>query len=50
LPDPIVLARLGAAEGVEAWRARNRREGLPRPLYLRGVNITLPSGERRTVE
>jgi tRNA threonylcarbamoyladenosine biosynthesis protein TsaB len=50
LPDPVVLARLAAAEGVEAWRARNRREGLPRPLYLRGVNITLPSGERRTVE
>ena len=29
---------------------RNAQEGLPRPLYLRGVNITLPDGARRTVE
>jgi tRNA threonylcarbamoyladenosine biosynthesis protein TsaB len=50
LPDPVVLARLAVAEGIEGWRSRNRTEGLPRPLYLRGVNITLPSGERRTVE
>lgn len=50
LPDPVVLARLAVVEGVEAWRARNQADGLPRPLYLRGVNITLPSGERRTVE
>ena len=50
LPDPIVLARLAERDGGEAWRVRNRTEGLPRPLYLRGVNITLPTGERRTVE
>jgi tRNA threonylcarbamoyladenosine biosynthesis protein TsaB len=50
LPDPVVLGRLAVAEGIEAWRAHNRTEGLARPLYLRGVNITLPSGERRTVE
>ena len=25
-------------------------EGLPRPLYLRGVNVTSPDGARRTVE
>lgn len=50
LPDSVVLARLAAAEGVERWRARNGAEGLPRPLYLRGVNITLPDGRRRTVE
>jgi tRNA threonylcarbamoyladenosine biosynthesis protein TsaB len=37
-------------EGVERWRGRNRTDGLPRPLYLRGVNITLPNGARRTVE
>jgi tRNA threonylcarbamoyladenosine biosynthesis protein TsaB len=49
-PDPAVLARLAGETGVEAWAAQNRREGLPRPLYLRGVNITLPSGARRTVE
>ena len=50
LPDPVVLARLAEVEGIDAWRVRNRTEGLPRPLYLRGVNITLPTGERRTVE
>jgi len=49
-PDPVVLGRRALMEGVEAWRARNRAEGLPRPLYLRGVNITLPDGARRTVE
>lgn len=49
-PDPVVLGRQALADGVEAWRTRNRAEGLPRPLYLRGVNITLPDGARRTVE
>lgn len=49
-PDPVVLARLALRADVEAWRVRNREEGLPRPLYLRGVNITLPDGARRTVE
>ena len=49
-PDPVVLGRLALVDGVEAWRARNRAEGPPRPLYLRGVNITLPDGARRTVE
>ena len=50
LPDPLTIARLAADAGVEAWHARNAREGLPRPLYLRGVNITLPDGARRTVD
>jgi tRNA threonylcarbamoyladenosine biosynthesis protein TsaB len=50
LPDPILLARLALADGVETWRVRNRAEGLPRPLYLRGVNVTSPDGTRRTVE
>jgi tRNA threonylcarbamoyladenosine biosynthesis protein TsaB len=50
LPDAVVIARLALADGVEKWRELNRREGLPRPLYLRGVNITLPDGARRTVE
>ena len=49
-PDPAVLGRLADGLGVGAWRLRNRAEGLPRPLYLRGVNITLPDGARRTVE
>jgi tRNA threonylcarbamoyladenosine biosynthesis protein TsaB len=47
--DPIVLARLASAEDAAAWRERNRREGLPRPLYLRGVNVTSPDGTRHTV-
>jgi tRNA threonylcarbamoyladenosine biosynthesis protein TsaB len=50
LPDAVVLARLAAATGIGGWRARNVQEGLPRPLYLRGVNVTLPDGARRTVE
>ncbi len=50
LPDPLTIARLAADAGVETWRARNAREGLPRPLYLRGINITLPDGARRTVD
>ncbi len=48
--DPVSVARLGLCEGVEIWRARNANEGLPRPLYLRGVSITLPDGARRTVD
>jgi tRNA threonylcarbamoyladenosine biosynthesis protein TsaB len=50
LPDPLVLGRLAAEVGADTWRTRNEREGLPRPLYLRGVNITLPDGGRRTVD
>jgi len=50
VPDAAIIARLALADGVEHWRERNRNEGLPRPLYLRGVNITLPDGARRTVE
>ncbi len=50
VPDPVALARLAVAAGIDAWRHRNAREGLPRPLYLRGVNITLPDGARRTVD
>ena len=49
-PIPVVLARLASVDGVEGWRDRNRTEGLPRPLYLRGVNVTSPDGTRRTVE
>ena len=50
LPDAGTIARLALQDGAERWRERNRAEGLPRPLYLRGVNITLPDGARRTVE
>ncbi|MGQ0583733.1 MAG: tRNA (adenosine(37)-N6)-threonylcarbamoyltransferase complex dimerization subunit type 1 TsaB [Reyranella sp.] len=48
--DPVVVARQGLAPGIDAWRARNESEGLPRPLYLRGVSVTLPDGARRTVD
>lgn len=49
-PDPVVLARLADQAGAAAWHQRNRQEGLPRPLYLRGVSVTSPDGTRRTVE
>lgn len=50
VPDAVALAHLARRDGVEIWRRRNSAEGLPRPLYLRGVNITLPDGARRTVD
>jgi tRNA threonylcarbamoyladenosine biosynthesis protein TsaB len=50
LPDAPTIARLALEQGIERWRERNRAEGLPQPLYLRGVNITLPDGARRTVD
>src|SRR5262249_10171318 len=50
LPDPVSLARIAMADGIDAWLLRNKAEGLPRPLYLRGVNVTSPDGTRRTVE
>ena len=50
VPDAVTLARLAANSGIDVWRSRNAEEGLPRPLYLRGVNITLPDGARRTVD
>ncbi|SKA10758.1 tRNA threonylcarbamoyladenosine biosynthesis protein TsaB [Enhydrobacter aerosaccus] len=50
LLDPVVLAHLATVTDVQDWDRRNKAEGLPHPLYLRGVNITLPSGERRTVD
>jgi tRNA threonylcarbamoyladenosine biosynthesis protein TsaB len=45
-----VIARLASVDGAAGWRSRNRVEGLPRPLYLRGVNVTSPDGTRRTVD
>lgn len=41
-PDPVAMARLA--------RQRGGDRQPPRPLYLRGVNVTLPDGARRTVE
>lgn len=48
--DANMLAQLAAGQGVDHWRRRNEAEGLPRPLYLRGVNVTSPDGSRRTVD
>lgn len=50
LPDAVTLGRLALQGGIAAWRSCNLEHGLPRPLYLRGVNVTLPDGARRTVE
>ena len=49
-PDPVMLAELAVRAGRAHWLDANRSHGLPRPLYLRGVNITLPDGARRTVD
>ncbi|MCW5745436.1 MAG: tRNA (adenosine(37)-N6)-threonylcarbamoyltransferase complex dimerization subunit type 1 TsaB [Alphaproteobacteria bacterium] len=36
-PDAVVLAHLALRRGADYWRAANRRDGLPRPLYLRAA-------------
>lgn len=41
-PDARVLARLALRHDVEHWRVANRRDGMPRPLYLRPADVTLP--------
>ena len=41
-PDPAVLASLALLRGTDNWRAANRRDGMPRPLYLRSADVTLP--------
>jgi tRNA threonylcarbamoyladenosine biosynthesis protein TsaB len=45
-PSAAVLARLALHDGPEHWRAANRGSGLPRPLYLRPADVTLPDGTR----
>lgn len=42
---PPVAARFGpalVAPGIDHWRARNAADGMPRPLYLREADVTLP--------
>jgi tRNA threonylcarbamoyladenosine biosynthesis protein TsaB len=41
-PDARVLARLALCRGVDSWRTANGRTGMPRPLYLRPADVTLP--------
>ena len=55
LPTPLtVIGWYFPVEVDPTWtdapRLVDSPQGLPRPLYLRGVNITLPDGARRTVE
>ena len=45
-PDAGVLARLALQRGVDHWRTANGRDGMPKPLYLRPADVTLPRGER----
>lgn len=47
---PPVAANFGPAllaAGVEHWRERNARDGMPRPLYLREADVTLPKTAAR---
>jgi len=44
--DPALLAIHALAAGAEHWS----RRGLPRPLYLRGANVTLADGVRTTAD
>lgn len=44
-PRPPIAANFApalAADGIDYWRARNRDQGMPRPLYLREADVTLP--------
>jgi tRNA threonylcarbamoyladenosine biosynthesis protein TsaB len=44
--DPALLAAHALAAGIERWA----RDGSPRPLYLRGADVTLADGARTTVD
>lgn len=44
--DPAILASHALAAGVESWA----RHGPPRPLYLRGADVTLADGARTTAD
>lgn len=44
--DPAILATHALGAGIEHWA----RGGSPRPLYLRGADVTLADGARTTVD
>lgn len=46
-PQAALFAPALWARGVEFWREANAREGLPRPLYLRAADVTLPKTAQR---
>jgi len=48
--DPAIVAVSALAKGVDYWATANIREGLPRPLYLRGADVTLADGARTTAD
>jgi len=43
-PQADEFAALLASPGVAYWRESNLRDGMARPLYLRGADVTLPRG------
>ena len=43
-PQADEFAALLASPGVAYWRESNLRDGVARPLYLRGADVTLPRG------
>jgi len=46
-PDPAMLASQALLRGVDNWRTANGRDGMPRPLYLRPADVTLPKTDAR---
>lgn len=48
--DPAIVASHALAKDVEYWAGTNARNGLPRPLYLRGADVTLAGGARTTAD
>jgi tRNA threonylcarbamoyladenosine biosynthesis protein TsaB len=41
-PDAKAIARLALLRGIDHWRTANHRDGMPRPLYLRPAEVSLP--------
>lgn len=48
--DAGLLAGHALSMGVEHWAVLNEHNGLPRPVYLRGADVTLAGGTRTTVD
>jgi tRNA threonylcarbamoyladenosine biosynthesis protein TsaB len=48
--DMGLLAGHALSMGIGHWASANERDGLPRPIYLRGADVTLASGARTTAD
>jgi tRNA threonylcarbamoyladenosine biosynthesis protein TsaB len=48
--DAGLVAAHALGKGIEHWIEVNARDGLPRPIYLRGADVTLADGVRTTAE